>query len=138
MKLGPCHFFFKVKNLEMLYPFFPNICIRNISSSIWIYVPWGNGILPYDILYDIIPRFEQISYGYPFLYHMKLLAINLHKPDGHPVFNIGWTSEILLDLARTRLAPVSQSVNRLKCEFFLAEKLTVCNRPLSYLPHHTI
>ena len=38
---------------------------------------------------------------------------------------MGWTSEKKSHGARTRLGPVSQSVNRLGPEFFLAEKLRV-------------
>ena len=51
--------------------------------------------------------------------------MNLGIPDCHLFFRIECTSEILSDGARTRLGPVSQSVNRLKCEFFWAEILRV-------------
>ena len=51
--------------------------------------------------------------------------MNLEISDCHPFFRIEWTSEILSDGASTRLGPVSQSVNRLKSEFFLVEILRV-------------
>ena len=46
-------------------------------------------------------------------------------PDHQPFFIIGWPSEKSSDVARTRLGPVSQIVNRLAPEFFLAEMLRV-------------
>ena len=43
----------------------------------------------------------------------------------NPFFTIGWPSEKSSDVARTRLGPVSQIVNRLAPEFFLGEMFRV-------------
>ena len=118
-------FYFKVRILGCLSQIFAHIFARNFSSTICISVTWRGGIFPYDIKENVIPVYGQISHADPFLYHLKLWSITLRIPDGDPFFDIGWTSEKLSDGARTRLGPVSQSVNRLKYEFFWAEILRV-------------
>ena len=66
------------------------------------------------------------------LFYIKLLYSGIKNcpqklkfPDYNPIFTIGWPSEKSSDVARTRLGPVSQIVNRLAPEFLLAEMLRV-------------
>ena len=66
-----------------------------------------------------------MSYIGPFFSCMKSWTTELRKPDHQPFLNTGVSSEKISDLASTQLGPVSQSVNRLKSEFFLAEILRV-------------
>ena len=66
-----------------------------------------------------------MSYKELFFSCMKNWATELRKPDHQPFLNTGVSYEKISDLASTQLGPVSQSVNRLKSEFFLAKILRV-------------
>ena len=96
-----------------------------IVIVIWTNILSKDGEFSDEIQANLTPECVKLCYVKLLYSGIKNCPQKLKFPDYNPIFTIGWPSEKSPDVARTRLRPVSQIVNWLAPEFFLAEMLRV-------------